>query len=499
MLTPPFHAQQATALRVDALRATFALFMEQGTGKTWVGLAVAERLFALGEIEVLMVVALNGVHSNWIDREIPAHLSPPYKTLTWEAGCDRKKWWQQELALWEQPMLPATGLCGLRIVAFNVEAFSQSHGAAAELAQRLLEQYKCLMIVDESDTIASPSAQRTKTLWRLGKRAFFRRIFTGTPLDESPLDAYSQFKFLDLGLLGFQNYAAFKAHFGEWVERRNAHTGHSYPVMTRYRNLDQLKSLIDANSYTVRKKDCLDLPEKVYQVRPVVLPEPHMKLYRAAVKELVLELETGRLTLAHALTRTVRLAQIAGGFEPHDDGTLLPIAAHNPKVESLLSYLRDLPKDVKVIVWCRFVAECEAVVTALGDWAAHQYDDLPYAVSYWGEIPDKQREDAIDLFQNGFSNARYFVGTPSSGGRGITLTAATQVIYFSNDFSLRDRSQSEDRAHRIGQRNAVTYTDLVARGTIDEKILKVLQEKRTLRDLFADDDPRALIKWLEAQ
>lgn len=475
--------QQIAALSAVQGREAFALFMEQGTGKTWVTLAESERLFAAAAISGLLVVALNGVHRNWIEREIPQHLSLPHRALLWESSRAHTR---SFLAAADAILIPSPDT--LRILAINVESFSRPPNAAIALAERFLASGRILMAVDESDTIKTPSATRTRVLWRLGRRAAYRRILTGTPVSETPLSAYAQFKFLSPILLGFNNFTAFKAHFAEWTQRRTAN-GREYPELIRYRNLDELKRLIDANSFSVRKRDCLDIPEKVYQVRPVELPEAQRKIYRDVARKLVVELKSGTLTLAHALTRLTRLAQVAGGFLPTDDEeSAAPISSRNPKVESLLSYLADLPADVKTIVWCRFVPEARAVATAIG----------AEATRYWGEISNADRAEAVTRFQSP-SGPRVFVGTQRAGGRGLTLTAASQVVYFSNSYSYTDRIQSEDRPHRHGQRNVVTYTDLVATGTIDEKLVSVLAGKKELSELFAGGTVEDLLTWLEGQ
>lgn len=482
MLTEPL-GHQTTALNRADRREAFALFMEQGTGKTWVTLAEAEDFFSRGEISGLLIVALNGVHRNWIEREIPAHLSVPHVCLLWESSKSKTRHFTQSLIAFRR-----TPTTHLRIVAINVETFSRPPNDAINLAEEFLASGTILMAVDESDTIKAPGATRTRVLWRLGRKAKFRRILTGTPLTETPLNAYAQFKFLSPVLLGFNNYANFKGYFAEWRAHETVN-GNRYEEIVRYRNLDELKTLIDANSFAVRKKDCLGIPDKTFQVRPVELSEETMRLYRAAKKKLIIECRTGTLTFAHALTRLTRLSQFAGGyFVTDDDPTPRPLSVRNPKIDSLRAYVNDLPADVKTIVWCRFVHEAVAVAASLG----------AEAVRYWGEISDSARSEAVNRFQAA-AGPRYFVGTQKAGGRGLTLTAATQVVYFSNSFSLADRLQSEDRPHRIGQHNVVTYTDLLATGTIDERMYSDLTAKRELSDLFMGGTVEDLARWLEGQ
>jgi hypothetical protein len=490
LLTSPL-SQQTAALAAFSAHAAreptphFAFFMEQGTGKSWVALALAERAFSTLQISQLIIVTLNGVHRNWTEREIPPHLSLPHAAFTWAAGALNTARGRAKFAKWR-----ATPATVLRVMAINVEAFQQGiETPIGRLMQSLMRERPTLFLVDESDTIASPSAARTRTLIRLAPEAVLRLVLTGTPLDESPFDSYAQMKFLNVAYLGQPNFAAFKAQYAEFLQRRTF-TGHEFPELVRYRNLDELKTNIARHSFTVRKADCLDLPPKVYQTRLVELGEEQRAVYRATMTQLIAELACGRLTIANALVRMTRLSQITGGFIVTDAHPFpRPIAPKNPKLGSLLAYVRDLPADVKVIIWARFVHECVAIRASLPRGAA---------VGYWGGIPDEQRNAAVDTFQHD-PMTRYFVGTPSAGGRGLTLTAATQVVYFSSDFSSRNRRQSEDRAHRIGQPLSVTYTDLLAAGTIDEKIHAALAKKRELAELFMGGTAEALIAWLEAQ
>jgi hypothetical protein len=499
MKTTPL-IQQNTALQRARGRKGFAFFMEQGTGKSWVVLAEAECGFYDGAfpIHCLVIVAPNGVHRNWIEREAPKHLSVPFRTQVWSAAkintiAGAKSW---------EDFLKAPTDKYLKVAAFNVEGFRTKGSKPEKMLQRLLLKHRCMMIVDESQTIKSPSAHSSKVLARLGKFAPIKRLLSGTPMTESPLDAYAQFRFLGKHLLGFQDYALFKAHFAQWEQ---VYTGHkdpktgrvlTRPELIRYQHLDQLKTLIDTHAYTVRKSDCLDLPPKVYEVRPVELPAEHRALYRRAQKEVLIELEAERrksptMTIKFAFTRLVRLAQITGGFFAADGKTLHPIGATNPKITSLLGLIEDMPREAKVIIWCRFIHECEAVCKALMDVSKK------WPVAYWGDIDEDTRSIGIDRFQND-PDTRFFVGTAAAGGVGITLTAASQVAYLSCGYSATQRQQSEDRSHRIGTTQSVTYTDLPVLGTVDELVLRIVAAKIELGELFKDS-VGDLIAWMRSQ
>lgn len=490
MLTKPLQ-QQTEALVRSAGRKRFGLFMEMGTGKSWVVLADAERLFLLDTplINLLIIVAPNGVHRNWIERELPKHYGPVLAML-WNADkfatVSGKKAWAAFVS---------TKSKLLKVAAFNIEAFSRTGSNAEKMLQKLLLTHRAFFAIDESEVIKTPSAHCSKVMERLGKLAHVRRILTGTPLTESPLDAYAQFRFLGKDLLGFSNYAVFKAHFAQWEQ---VYTGHfdqygraiMRPELIQYQHLDELKGLIDLNSYTVRKRDCLDLPPKVYEVRYCEMSPEHRALYRRAQTEVLVELEkTKHLTIAFAFTRLIRLAQIAGGFVVPDGEEPRRIMPILPKVRSLEGLLEDLPQEAKLIVWCRFAHECAAVAEGLKEYGV---------LRYWGEIDKEERNAAVDLFQT--SDAfRVFVGTAEAGGRGLTLTRANHVAYYSSGYSATKRLQSEDRAHRIGTTGeSVTYYNLIVPRTTDELILRVVQAKIELGELFKND-VGDLISWMRVQ
>jgi SNF2 family DNA or RNA helicase len=473
----PLRKHQLAALQSARLRPLFAYFMEQGTGKTRVVLDEVETLHGQGQIQALVVVALNGVHLNWGRIEIPKHLSTEPEVLTWTGK--RTKAFQQEAAALLQPGPQ------LKVLLVNVEAFSQRTNEALKLVAQVLARFRCMFVVDESSTIKSPSATRTKVLCKIAEPAAFRRILTGTPVTQGPLDLYAQFRFLAPGLLGFSTYTAFKAHYSEWREERTR-DGKKYPVLVRYRNLEELKRKVAANSFEVMKRDCLDLPDKEYVTRFVQPTDTQRILYENVKRHILSELADGTLTVRHAFTKLTRLLQITGGHVQLDNmPDPRPVGERNPKIEALLQLVEQLPQEAKVIVWARFRAELHQIVAELGP---------RNCACYWGDVEGELRATGVDRFQTDPA-ARFFVGSPRAAGFGLTLTAASHVVYFSNDFSLEARLQSEDRAHRIGQVNKVTYHDLVMTDTIDEKVLKVLRDKKDLADFFKQDR-NELMRWL---
>lgn len=475
MKLPPL-PHQAQAFMAACERQAFAHFMEQGTGKTYVALAEAEHLWNADKITALVVIAPNGVHRNWLTEEVPKFLSVPHRDLTWRAT--DSKAFAAELSSFTRH---ASSEECLLILAFNVEAFSMKGSKAEVFLRAFMRAQPTLLVLDESSTIKNPTAQRTKHLLKLSKEAPYRRILTGTPVTQSPFNLYAQFKFLGDDLLGFTNFSAFKSHYGVWRERilnqPDGAPAQRFQELVRYRRLDDLRERVAPHSFRVTKAEAAPhLPEKTYLRRPVTLTPVQRRLYNLAKRSALdaIECTDGTLTLTHALTRMTRLAQMCGGFVQWDEAKEpAPIEGPNPKLQALQSLLEDLPEEVKVVIWARYVPELKAIKALLGATAE----------LFTGEVASDDRMAALQRFRSERS-VQYLVANPKIGKWGFTLTEASHVIYFSNDFSAESRWQSEDRVHRIGQSLPVTIHDIVATETLDERILHELRDRRDVADLF---------------
>jgi len=455
--TRPFdHQRKAFYLSRD--KDSFALLMEQGTGKTKVVIDNAAYLYGKGKITALVVIAPNGVHRNWLSKEIPDHMPEwcPTRAVYYHASMRKK-----EMDAFEDVLAETEAL---KVFSFNVEAFVSDK--ATRLMNRVLLSNDVLLVVDESSRIKRPGAKRTKSITRFSKMAKYRRIMTGTPVTKGPEDVYSQFKFLDPHILGYDSFYSFRARYCVMG-------GYENKQIVSYQNVDELTKNIEGHSFRVLKKDCLDLPDKIYQRHPVDLSPKQRKLYDQLRKEFIAELEGEHIDAPETITRLLRLQQIVCGWFPTEE-EVKPIDEKNPRMQALLDILSDI--DTKVIIWARFKADLRAIERALGD----------LAVAYHGDVSNDQRAIAVERFQND-PKVRYFIGQPQSGGIGLTLTAAECAIYYSNSFDLETRLQSEDRCHRIGTKNNVTYIDIEAPKTIDSKIIKALQSKKSLADVVTKD------------
>ncbi len=484
-------AHQLKAVRNMVGRKTYALFMEQGTGKTWTLLADAERLYAKGTIDTVLVVAPNGVHTNWVKREIPAHMEGNIVARYWRSGAGvRHMKWLDDLFKLRAEGEPVP----LRILAINIDALVTKKGY--EFCEKFLLTGKALIILDESSRIKNPDAARTKALMRLRRFANGARIASGTPVTNSPVDVFAQMEFLESGLLGTTSYRAFVAEYADVLPtthplmqnmvRRNPRAAYAQIVARnpdgspRWRNLDKLQKLLEPHSFRVLKKDCLDLPEKIYKTITFELNSEQQRAYDKMAEEQRIELDDRTELPVSELAALIKLQQITSGFVNTPMG-IKYVSEDNPRLKTLMDAIEDV--DGKFIVWARFREELEAISAALGDAGITH-------VQYHGGIGRDDREAAVDGFQNG--DVRVFVGQPQSGGIGLTLTAAETVFYFSNDFNLETRLQSEDRAHRIGTRRNVVYIDIAAEDTIDEQITRNLQRKKRTAAVVLGDERTAI-------
>ena len=472
MKTKPYkHQRKVFNLSRD--KEAFALFMEQGTGKSKVILDTSAHLYGKGKIELLIIVAPNGVHTNWIKNEIPIHLpiqDDLYRASQWGLGMSKK-----DQKHFERTMHP--DFLGLRIIAVNIEAFSQARALSVFLG--LVNMYDTLVTLDESTKIKNPTAKRSKNLIKIGKAATYKRALTGTPVTQGPLDLFAQFMFLDEPVCGISSFIAYKHTFADWEKKINRKTRRQYEELQNYKNLELLKKEIAPYSFRVTKTECLDLPAKIYERRYVSLSKEQEKLYTTLSDDLIIEIEEQEITTPLVLTKLLRLQQIIGGFVGTDEKEVLVVPGKNHRMEAFKEIVEETQG--KIIIWSRFRAEMAMIEKFLKEEYGPQS-----VVGYHGGVSKKDRPENVRRFQED-DECRFFIGQQHSAGYGLTLTAATTVVYYSNDFSLEARLQSEDRPHRIGQTKPVVYIDIEAIGTIDGEIISALREKKNIANLITGD------------
>jgi hypothetical protein len=458
------------------------ILFEMGAGKSKVAVDTAAYLYSLGRINSVLLIAPNGVHRKWLEEDFPFSFPDwsNYRGAVWQAGN------KESAAACDSLFTPGEYL---RVLCMNVEAFSGLSGLV--MAKKFLESTDCLMIIDESTRIKNPAAKRTKTLMKLANKAKYRRILTGAYIENNPFDAYAQFQFLSEDIFG-QSFFAFKAEYSELLDSGDrlvqnimAKTRMRMPPQivakdkngqALYRNLDKLKERIAPYCTIVSKADCLDLPPKIYEKRFFKLDPKQRKLYDQLATKSKAEFMDSTLTVLHKMTLVLRLQQITAGYSPVDGGGMVQLFS-DPKDNPRLKCLKDTLEDIEgsVIIWCRFVEEIKQVSDMLGD----------DCVTYYGEVSNEQRSENKAIFMDG--SKRYFVGNAQTGGIGLNLTVAATVVYYSNTFSYGNRAQSEDRAHRIGQESdKVTYIDVEAEDTIDEKIVGSLIAKKNMSQFMLE-------------
>ena len=468
--TKPYE-HQLEALEKSWAQETYALFMEMGTGKSKVLVDNIAMLYDRGAIRGALIVAPKGVYKNWDQIEFPTHLPEhvEHTKVLWEPNITKRK--QVELdTLFD-------GKEDLKILIMNVEAFSTTKGL--DFAERFLNIFlgRALFGIDESTTIKTPTAKRTKNILKIGNLAKYRRILTGSPVTKSPLDLYSQCEFLDPYHLGHQSYYSFRARYANMIDRNFG--GRRVQIVGSYRRLPELTAKLEKFSYRVLKEDCLDLPPKVFTKRIVELTDEQKKVYAQMKRMAIAELDGKVMSTVNVMTQLMRLHQVTCGHFKADDQTVKPVK--NNRITALLELLEET--DGKVIIWANYREDIKNIAEAL----KKAYGEAS-TVEYHGGVDSTLRQKQIALFQQKNGPARYFVGNPSTGGYGITLTAANTVIYYSNSYDLEKRLQSEDRAHRIGQTGSVTYVDLIAEDTIDERIVKALRRKINLANEIMGED-----------
>jgi len=475
--TEPYDHQRE-ALRLSYKKENFAYFMEMGCGKSKVLIDNIAWLYWNNKIDTAIIVAPKGVYTNWKNNELPAHLSNDIssKVYIWKSSLTKRETTELKSSVGHDART------NLRILLINVEAFATKK--IFKFLDTFTHRSNYLIAVDESTTIKNIKAKRTKALIKFSEGAKYKRILTGAPITKSPLDLYSQCLFMSDKVLGFDSYWSFQGRYAVIMNRKMG--SHQFNQVVGYKNLDELKKKIDPHSYRVTKKEALDLPPKTYVTRQVDLTMEQERHYQSLKKSSVALLEDGNMVTApEVMTRLLRLQQLLCGYLVTDDGEVKHIP--NNRLAVLLEVIEEM--EGKVIIWSRFRHDIMKICSSLK--GVYGQDST---VTYFGDTTMAQRDEAIARFQNPEDPTRFFISNAQTGGMGITLHAATNVIYYSNDFNLESRVQSEDRAHRVGQHNPVLYVDLVCPNTVDVHIVKTLVNKNKLANITLGEK---VLEWLK--
>ena len=453
----------------------FALLMEMGCGKTKVLIDGSSFLYDNGFIGGILVICPNGVKGTWvneIETHMPEHVDR--NVITWTGQKTKKH--EEEL---QSLFITEPAKVHLNVLIMNVDAFTTERGR--KFADRFLMTRQSLMVVDESTVIKNPSAIRTKAIIKLGFLSRYRVIMTGSPVTKSPEDLYSQCNFLNHELLGFSSLYTFRARHCQM--QRLSFGGRSFNKVIGYKNLDELNHKLQKFSYRVLKKDALDLPNQVWMKRIVAMTTEQLDAYMQMKRTALVNLKNETLTTTSVLAQLIRLHQIVCGHMATDDGRVIGLP--NNRIKELLAILEE--HGDKAIIWATYRHDIQEIEKTL----QKKYGSRS-VVTYYGDTPQNVRQENIQRFQEE-EETKFFIGQPMTGGRGITLTAGSLAIFYSNNYDLEIREQAEARNHRIGTDKKVTYVDLLSEGTVDEKIIYSLRNKINLAASVLAEDLR---QWL---
>ena len=427
-----------------------ALLVEMGLGKTLTSIAIAGALFKSGKIKKLLIVCPLSVVGVW-QEEFEKFADFNY-TLTILKGTTSKK----------IELLQAIKGVGLQVAVVNYES-------TWRIEKEFLKWNPELALADESHRIKTHNIAASKTMHRLGAKALYKLILTGTLITNKTIDAFSQYKFVNPSIFG-NSFYAFRNRYFDMVG-----FGGYTPILKESMQ-DELIEKLHSIAFRATKAQCLDLPESIDVIRPIELESRAMDIYKSLVKDSFAELSRGEVTVTNILTKLLRLSQLTGGFLGNDGGNTLQQIS-TAKLEALEDIVEDtLENEKKLVVIARFTPEIKAICKMLSK------KGLQYSIIA-GDV--KNRAEQIEKFQNN-PDVKIFIGQIQVAGLGITLTAADTMVFYSLDYSMSNFQQSKARIHRVGQRNNCTYIYLIAKNTMDEKILKALQNKVDLAKLLID-------------
>ena len=444
-------SHQISALQNIRDKYYYALFMDMGTGKTKVSIDDMSYLYLNNKILFVLVIAPNSNYMTWAD-EIKKHSVVP--THVYRHKIDKKFTFKKGI---------------LNYYLMNVEAFSHASGTKVIGPLVYSLRNSTCIIVDESTRIKNRTAKRTKSILKLSYGVAYKRILSGFPVTKSPLDLWSQCSFLRPGLLGTDNFYAFRATYSI-MRPVTTVSGRIVQAPVAFQNLDHLLDQVKNFSFRVRKEDCLDLPPKIYHTRLIEMTPEQTKIYNELKNYARTILKDEEASYQNKLTEIIKLHQVANGFVVTNDGSTVSIP--NRKMDELHEVINET--DDKIIIWSNYVYTIKYITKEL----EKKYGSKS-VVNFYGDVTVKDRHERVDAFQNN-KDVRFFVANPATGGIGLTLTAANTVVYFSNNFNLEERVQSEDRAHRKGQKKVVNYIDLICAKTIDVYIKHALTNKLKL-------------------
>lgn len=499
--------KQREALMKGGMRPYFALFMEQGTGKSFVCVVTAALLYMRGKIDGVVILAPNGVHQGWILDQFPDHCPEtiPWTGLIWQSS-DELTAWRRASKLRPKERTWSVGdlardTSRLAILAVNSEA------CITPMAQKaigtMLTMRRCLFIVDEAGDFTTPSAKRTRALMRWRTRAPYRRILEGVPVGGTPFELYSPLRFLSPSILGYNTYQEMKDAHAEWDTFERGDNGREFKVIAvdrktgqkKFKDLDVLARKIAPHSYRCTKSEALpDLPPKQFQKRYFELTKEQWRMTMELMEEMTTAFKDGAtVTATNILTQYLRYQQIACGYVPPDQvfgeetEPVRLLDGPNPRLE-LACDEANRHRGAAQVIWTRFQMDIDLLRPRLEDDGFH-------VNTYDGRTSDEERTFVREFYQTKAGPKDLLLANAAAGGRGIQLFRAEHAMIYANYFGLRRRLQLEDRTHRLGSSllRSVLYTDLLGRGSIDHTIVRALLNNQNVADVITGDPAK---DWL---
>lgn len=465
--TEPYSHQKKALTKIHRLKGVCGLFMEMGTGKTkvaidWAGISYYN--FGLRRVLVVCPVSVMGVwHRQVIQHSPVKHRVSVLRGSTADRIARIRLLSRKKIGLED----------GIEWIIINYEA-TWRESDKDSIQQALIEWKPDLVIADESHRIKSASSRQSKALAKIGSSSSMRLALTGTPITKSPLDLFGQFRFLNSSVFG-TNWSRFKNFYGVWG-------GFGKFQLRGYKNLPILIEKVRANSYRIKKEQCLDLPAKVSLEVPVTLSTEAAKIYRDMAKEMIAEIKTAnndyQAIAPIVLVKLLRLSQITSGFVKDVEGETRIF--DTAKLKAAVDLVDDMiEQSEKVVIFCRFRADISRLARVL------QKRGIAHEILS-GSVPSERRDSIVQRFQNDPA-VQVFIAQIHSGSLGIELTAASHVIFYSWDYRWESYVQAQDRIHRNGQTKKCTYYHLVVPHSIDTVSLGVLRDKGNIAEAVIHD------------